>query len=61
MFPENAQFSAPSGFMDAIRDAASKNFMTQSEYLRRCALQQLERDGVSLPAPPAPSKRARKA
>ncbi|WP_156922423.1 hypothetical protein [Azorhizobium doebereinerae] len=59
MFPENAQFSAPSGFRDAIRDAASKNFMKPSEYLRRCALQQLERDGVRLEPSPASAKRLR--
>lgn len=56
MFPESAQFNAPMGFIEAVREAARKNFMKPSEYLRRCAIQQLERDGIRLPVPKAPSR-----
>lgn len=49
MFTESIIFQAPPGFSSALLEVARRNHMTKSEYLRRCALERMEREGVRVP------------
>jgi hypothetical protein len=47
-FGYETKIRVPSGFNDALDQAARAQFTTKSEYLRRAVRAQLEADGVQL-------------
>jgi hypothetical protein len=48
IFPENLRLKAPRGLREAIAAAAERNNTTQSEWLRRAILRELETVGLRL-------------
>ena len=49
-FGELVQFKAPNGFLSAVAIAARRDYMSVSEFLRRCAITRLREMGVQIQA-----------
>jgi hypothetical protein len=47
-FSEMVQFKAPDGFWAAVSAAASREYCSVSEYIRRCVIGCLREAGVSI-------------
>jgi hypothetical protein len=48
VFTQRYSIAVPSGFQQAVKQAARPKHMTTSEYIRRVVLERLEKDGICI-------------